>query len=243
MKTVYPDYYPYFHCLADRCCHTCCAGWEIDIDDDSLKRYQNLPGEFGDHVRACISTDEIPHFILTAGERCPLLTGNNLCELIKRYGESSLCQICTDHPRFRNYWSDRVEIGLGMACEEAARLILTSDHPMRLIEPDGEEPDNLEETEEWLMNVREELLNRVEEYGPAARLKEYLIYRHIADALYDGRINERIAFVEKSYRMILDGWDGSSIPDLTERARKFSNEVEYDDEKLEAMIAEEQNCR
>ena len=32
MQNAYPDYYPLFHCIADRCRHNCCIGWEIDID-------------------------------------------------------------------------------------------------------------------------------------------------------------------------------------------------------------------
>ena len=30
----YPDYYEKFSCIAGACEDTCCAGWEIDIDDN-----------------------------------------------------------------------------------------------------------------------------------------------------------------------------------------------------------------
>ena len=32
----YPDYYDRFACIADRCEETCCAGWQIVIDEDAL---------------------------------------------------------------------------------------------------------------------------------------------------------------------------------------------------------------
>ena len=38
MKRVVPDYYADFACVAGACRHTCCVGWEIDIDPDSLRR-------------------------------------------------------------------------------------------------------------------------------------------------------------------------------------------------------------
>ncbi len=47
-------------------------------------------------------------------------------------GEKSLCQICADHPRFRNFYSHGEEIGLGLCCEAAAELVLSQKEPMTL---------------------------------------------------------------------------------------------------------------
>lgn len=239
VKIYAPDWYPQFRCAAGACGHTCCAGWEIGIDPDSLRRYQGMGGELGEKLRRCIVLSEEPHFLLEEGERCPFLTEENLCELILREGESSLCQICRDHPRFRNYWSDRMEVGLGLACEEAARLALTSDHPLRLIclPEEAAEPEEVPAGEEKaLLAFRNRMLAEVDESGPPARLKEYLIYRHLADALYDGLLENRIRLVRRAYEAIMAGWDGKNLPDLLERARRFSNETEYDEDKLREML-------
>ena len=54
--------------------------------------------------------------------------------------EESLCDICTEHPRFYNEYGDVFEAGLGMCCEEAARLLLKGTKSVELIaEADGEE--------------------------------------------------------------------------------------------------------
>ena len=37
-----------------------------------------------------------------------------------------LTEICREHPRYYNVYSDRAEVGLGLSCEEAARLTLAS---------------------------------------------------------------------------------------------------------------------
>ena len=34
-----PDYYEDFECIADKCEDTCCAGWQIVIDRETLKKY------------------------------------------------------------------------------------------------------------------------------------------------------------------------------------------------------------
>ena len=232
-----PDYYDDFRCIAGDCRDSCCIGWEIDIDADTLGFYEQVQGCFGQRLH-----DNIQEgcFRLDAQELCPFLNRAGLCDIYTRLGEEHLCQICTDHPRFRNFWSDRIEIGLGLACEEAARLILTSPHPLRLVPlEDTEEPREApSEAETALLTCRDRLLASVSETGPAARLREYLIYRHLADALYDGRVAERLRLVDRAYAQITAGWDGRSVADLAERARVFSNEVEYDDEKLEQLLTE-----
>ena len=237
MNIYVPDYYPAFHCIASRCRHTCCAGWEIDIDAESLARYERLPGAFGERVRQGIGLDGAPHFILTKDERCPLLNRDNLCELILREGEDALCQICRDHPRFRNYYSTRIEMGLGLVCEEAARVILTWPRPLRLIRLEGNEAETPTEDERYLLALREEWIASIREEGPRARLLETLIFRHLPDALYDGRLEERIDFVRRAFSAIVDGWTDGDPAALIERARRFSDSVEYDDETLEKWIA------
>ena len=234
MKTVAPDYYPLFKCSAGSCRHTCCQGWEIDIDSESLSRFEKVPD-----IAAKIEYGDTAHFRLMPGDRCPFLQEDGLCSMIIRYGEDMLCGICTDHPRFRNYFSDRVELGLGLVCEEAAKLILSRDKAMELItlQDDGvSEP--LPDDEMYLIELREELMEQIQDEGPQARLMEYLLYRHLPDALYDGMLQQRIDFINSAYCVITDKWmnSGNTIDELAEICRCFSYDVEYDDEVLEESI-------
>jgi len=131
---VYPDYYPAFRCIAGDCRHSCCVGWEIDIDEETLARYDAVPGEFGQRLRQSIRRGgETPCFRLGAEERCPFLNDRNLCDIILTLGEDALCQICDDHPRFRNFFPERTETGLGLCCEAAGALILGQAQPMTLV--------------------------------------------------------------------------------------------------------------
>ena len=48
MQITRPDYYKEFTCIADVCPDTCCAGWQIVIDEKSLKKYRRVKGPSGD---------------------------------------------------------------------------------------------------------------------------------------------------------------------------------------------------
>ena len=116
-----------------------------------------LSGALGKRMETALSLEGgTPHFKLDAKERCPFLAENGLCEIISELGEGALCNICKDHPRFRNHYSGAIEIGLGLCCEEAARLILTQTEKMHLISLDSKE-EQYNEEERILLSFRNEL--------------------------------------------------------------------------------------
>ncbi|MBQ7321738.1 MAG: flagellin lysine-N-methylase [Clostridia bacterium] len=174
MKTFVPSYYGTFRCIAERCRHNCCVGWEIDVDEESYARYAAVEGDFGARLRAGIDVSgDAPCFRLGAGERCVFLNDRGLCDIITALGEEALCEICALHPRYRHFFADRVEMGLGLYCEEACRLILTAREPVTLtvLEDDGGGEPPCEEEEEFFA-VRARMLEIVQDRtrGIAERL-------------------------------------------------------------------------
>lgn len=133
MKLITPAYYDKFVCSADKCSDNCCVGWEIDIDEETALLYGKTEGGFGKKLKENI-TASFPKSFILKGERCPFLNGNNLCEIIINMGEDFLCQICRDHPRFFEWYGDIKEGGIGLCCEEGARLILESEAPLDFCE-------------------------------------------------------------------------------------------------------------
>ena len=105
MKLIAPDYYPDFACIAGACGHSCCVGWEIDIDEHTLKRYKRLKDGYGAVIAGSIAMDDTPHFRLGSHDRCPHLDERGLCRIILNVGEDYLCDICREHPRFYNFTS------------------------------------------------------------------------------------------------------------------------------------------
>ena len=159
MKFRYPAYYEQFSCIADRCEDTCCAGWEIDIDDESYAYYMNVEGAFGEELRRQIkeydSEDDDVYeshgFALKEGRRCPFLDEHNLCVIYRELGEEALCDVCTDTPRnYLEYGGDR-EVSLSASCAEAGRLIYGSSEPMTIVEKELDEKLDFEESDEELV--------------------------------------------------------------------------------------------
>ncbi len=183
MKIIAPDYHRRFRCIADRCVHSCCIGWEIDIDEESREKYRRIPGPFGERLNAAIADEEEgASFRLGKDERCPLLNKNGLCDLITQCGEEALCQICADHPRFRNFFTDRTEIGLGLCCEAAAFLVLGQEEPVRFLplEDDGlREP--LPEEEQALLSLRDTCIGIMQDRGYPVDTRLELLLAHIGE--------------------------------------------------------------
>ena len=124
MKLYAPAYYGAFKCIADKCTHSCCVGWEISVDPKTREKYEELPLAEREEMLSHIEDGVIR---LCSDGRCPFLDDRGLCRIICRYGEEFTSEICREHPRFYNFVGGRAEVGIGASCEEAARIILSSD--------------------------------------------------------------------------------------------------------------------
>lgn len=155
MKLRVPHYYDEFKCIAGECKDNCCfGGWQIDIDDDTYECYSRLEGQLGERLRESIDVTDGYSFKLKDG-RCPFLLGSGLCELHSKLGEENLSVVCRQFPRFSEYYGSTKESGIGMACEEAERLILFDERPFSLKEKSIDE----EFVEDKELDVR--LLNKI----------------------------------------------------------------------------------
>ena len=228
MKIYTPDYYKDFKCIADKCKHNCCIGWEIDIDDDTYTKYKTVGGDFGEKLFRNIATEDTPHFVLTQHERCPFLNNDNLCDIIINLGEDNLCQICNDHPRFRNFFDNREEIGIGLCCEAAAQIIINKKSKTEFIVlKDGKESCNAEEISFFKerenvytilqnrdLTVNERINNLVEKYKiklpnfSFAQWASFLKGLERLDTKWDIYIEKLADLKESDFKMYLcDDWE------------------------------------
>ena len=129
MKHFEFNYLKKFSCIGSSCKHNCCIGWEIKIDKRSLNKYNGLKG-VDNRFNGNAFNGNLFNLINT---RCPFLDSDNLCHIIKNYGEKGLCTTCKTHPRFKSFFTGITETGLGLYCEHAGKIILSSKTKMRPI--------------------------------------------------------------------------------------------------------------
>ena len=128
MKQFEFNYSKKFNCIADKCKHNCCKGWQIAVDKKTADKYLSLANE-NNRFKNCLDGQ----FFKINNGNCPFLDGDNLCHVIKNYGEKSLSKTCKTHPRFKSFFSTKTETGLGLYCEHAGKIILSFKPKMRTV--------------------------------------------------------------------------------------------------------------
>ena len=129
MRYTIPDYYNQFCCLAGSCPQTCCAGWQIMIDEKTKKAYRTYPGRFGSRLANSIDWKEGK--FLQYDRRCVFLNEENLCDIHLEAGEELMCHTCRTYPKHIEVYENEREISLSLSCPEVARLILGKKDPVR----------------------------------------------------------------------------------------------------------------
>ncbi len=124
MKIRVPKYLNKFKCIADKCEDTCCAGWEIVIDEETYDYYENLSGSFGERLRSEMVNDGEDNIFVLKNGNCAFLNENKLCDIYNELGEDSLCYTCKKYPRYMEEFGNLRELGISLSCPEAARIIL-----------------------------------------------------------------------------------------------------------------------
>lgn len=141
MRVRTPCYYKEFHCIDKACTDSCCAGWEVDLDEDSYAYYQTVNGEFGLRLKSVMVFEGGENrFKLRDNGRCPFLNDENLCDLYIALGEDRLCRTCAEHPRYTAEYGDLREKGISLSCPEAARIILSNREPVTYETEVNDEP-------------------------------------------------------------------------------------------------------
>lgn len=142
MKIMVPDYYKDFKCIAGDCEDTCCAGWQVDVDDASYAYYKTIIGAFGDRLHSVMvdgTNGREGQFRIREDGRCPFLNDNNLCDLYAELGEDALCVTCDQYPRYTCEFGNYKETGIALSCKTAAELILKDNRTPGFTQSEDEE--------------------------------------------------------------------------------------------------------
>ena len=149
MEYRFPHYFEDFQCTASACEDTCCAGWAIMIDDDSLEKYEKMDGPFGNRLHNSIDWKE--GCFIQCNKRCAFLNDDNLCDIHIEAGEEMLCDTCKNYPRHLEEYEGLREGSLSLSCIEAAKLILGCTEPVQFLDLEDETEDEEFEGFDYLL--------------------------------------------------------------------------------------------
>lgn len=150
-----PNYYDEFCCIADKCPDTCCAGWQIVIDDKSLERYENEKSAYRRQLLDSIDWQE-GVFKQKEKKRCAFLNEKNLCDMYLHLGEESLCYTCTNYPRHIEEFENIREYTLSVSCPEVARILLNKKDLVEFLYEEDEEEEEFEDYDPFLFSILED---------------------------------------------------------------------------------------
>lgn len=136
-----PKYMLTFKCIGSACTDTCCAGWDINIDEDTYKKYTNCTGELKELVQGKIRENKNSDDYLNKGfmilkehNKCPFLNDNLLCDIHGGVGEENLCITCKRFPRVYNIIDDIYEKSGLASCPEICTKAFLNKDKMEFIE-------------------------------------------------------------------------------------------------------------
>lgn len=195
MLYTIPDYYKEFKCTADKCEDTCCAGWQIVIDGQSLENYKKVRGLFKWRVLRSVDWKN-GVFKQDAQKRCAFLNEQNLCDLYTACGEKSLCKTCKQYPRHTEEFEGVREITLSISCPEVARILMERKTPVTFLSYEEEGEEEYEDFDPFLFSIledaRKEMIAILQNRSLSIRERVTLVLGMAHDM--QGRINRQEMF-------------------------------------------------
>ena len=206
MIDIDAEIYSEFKCKADKCKHSCCKGWEIDIDEDTLGFYKSLDTKLGNEIRQNIHEGEDTYFKLTDDKKCPFLKDSGLCKLIEELGEDSLCDICRLHPRFFEDINDYSLAGVGLSCEKSTELLFEK-KSLNFIICDSQKTISFMELLERLeIDISQDHLNLktiIPEYLDESKIERILDIFYITEPI-DSNWKNEVLLIKSSFKDYLN---------------------------------------
>lgn len=141
VKVFMPKYMSDFKCIGPKCTDTCCANWDINIDENTYKKYINSDNELKKLLQGKFQENRENHdffnkgfMTLKEGYRCSFLNDNMLCDIHGNFGEENLCITCKNYPRVFNIIDNIYEKSALPSCPEVCNKGFLNKEKMEFIE-------------------------------------------------------------------------------------------------------------
>ena len=122
-----------FQCLQDHCPDTCCKEWNMQVEDEIIEKYRNIP-----YLEEATEPASIKDY--NAIMRKDPNTGYCLqlcdkkCSIHKDFGEELLGDACYFYPKVTRQFGTEIRQTFTLSCPEITRLVFTHQDPFALVE-------------------------------------------------------------------------------------------------------------
>lgn len=234
MQITRPDYYKEFSCIAGVCPDTCCAGWQIVIDEKSLKKYKHVKGAFRNRLHNDIDWKE--QVFRQYDRRCAFLNEDNLCDIYSEVGKRMLCDTCRKYPRHIEEFEGLREYSLSLSCPEAARILLSRKEKTGFQTAEVPSPEETYDDFDYMLftaleDTREYFLSILQNRQIPMRLRMWKVLAAASDFQRCVDRNELFKWEEIRERHKASGFGEA----FTARVQKHMNKEETPDVLLKKM--------
>lgn len=229
-----PKYMEDFVCIGPECKDTCCAGWDINIDESTYNKYENSKGQLRELVKDkyIINKGKEDSFnygmmLIKNGNKCPFLNNNMLCDIHSNCGEVNLSITCKRYPRVFNIVDDIYEKSGLASCEEICIKAFLNKEKMEFVEAE-------EELDEDALEIRR-IIDTDAFEGTESLLQYFWDIRVISISIMQCRaftIEERFNILRNFYEKIQELNYKGKFSELEEILEEYSNEdIDYEIQK------------
>ncbi|WP_160689552.1 flagellin lysine-N-methylase [Clostridium sp. C2-6-12] len=226
-----PKYMTEFKCICSSCTDSCCTGWDINIDEDTYKKYINSNGNFKDLLEGKFIENRNEHdcfnngfMILKEESICPFLNEDMLCDIHGGFGKENLCITCKSYPRVYNIVDEVYEKSGLPSCIEVCTMAFLNKDKMEFVE--GSE-DILEKEIEIRRIIDTEAFE-----GTESLIQYFWDIRIISINIMQNRnfsIEERLNILKAFYEQIKELHELEEFEEIEELLEDFNNEtVDYE---------------
>ena len=224
-----PQYMKSFQCVGPACEDSCCAGWRVDIDHGTYKKYQRVRDEELSRLfDGCIARNRAAghgegnyaKVKLLKDASCPFLNEEKLCRIQLKRGEGYLSDVCSTYPRVVNIIDGVAERSATVSCPAAARLALLA--------PDIMEFDEAEE-EVSVRNIIRSDINTNDLKLKSKPQKYFWELRFFSVGLLQNRnylLSERLIILGMFCRKLQDYISESRLDEIPELITTYTNIIE-----------------
>lgn len=225
VNTFLPKYMKNFKCVSSSCIDTCCAGWDVNIDEETYNKYIKSEGQFkelleGKFIKNKDEHDSFNHgfMVLKDKSTCPFLNSNMLCDIHGGVGEENLCITCKSYPRVFNIVDNVYEKSGLPSCEEICIRAFLNKEKMEFVERECELDEKNTEIRRIIDSEAFEGTDSLLQYFWDIRVISINI---IQDRNYT--IEERLNILRSFYEQIENAYESNDFDCIEELFEEFND--------------------